>query len=143
MANPFSKLAELQARARAIKSSVILPSGNGANANSLDLALSRVAVAERNLEEARSAARAAARQSGVKISGLFSESLFVSRATAERWTDETRAESYEAGKTFAREEITRVMIESRGLNYEAEMKKIRAELAASRVAFEAEEAPPS
>jgi hypothetical protein len=127
MTNPFSKLAELQARARAIRSSVVVPTPNGVSSSSLDLALARCAAAEKNLEEARLAARTAARAAGRKAAGLFSDSQFVSRATAERWCDEARAEEFENGKAFAREEITRIMIESRGLNYENEMKKIRAE----------------
>jgi hypothetical protein len=137
MTNPFSKLAELQARARAMKSSVIVPSGNGASGNSLALALSRVAAAEKNLEEARSTARATARGAGKTISGLFSESQFVGRGTAERWTDAARSEGFENGKAFAREEITRVMMQSRGLDYETEMKKIRAEQAANTVKWKA------
>jgi hypothetical protein len=92
MANPL--LDVLRARANAIKSKsgVIVPSGNGVNANSLDLALARCATAEANLESARAAARTVARSAGVKISGLFSESQFVMRGTAERWADEARAE---------------------------------------------------
>jgi hypothetical protein len=85
MTNPFSKLAELQARARAMTSSVIVPSGNGRATDPVALALARVSTAERNLEEARSAARAAARAAGQKVSGLFSDSQFVGRGTAERW----------------------------------------------------------
>jgi hypothetical protein len=54
------------------------------------LAAARVAVerAEQALEGARAQVRAAARREGVKISGLFSESQFIQRATGERWRDE-------------------------------------------------------
>jgi hypothetical protein len=98
MANPFSKLAELQARARAIKSGASsVPTVNGESTSSLALGLARCAAAEANLESARVTARAAARREGVKISGLFSESQFVMRGTAERWTDEARAEGHEQG----------------------------------------------
>jgi hypothetical protein len=97
MTNPFSKLAELQARARAVTSGVIVPSSNGANADPVDMALGRVATAEANLESARAAARTVARSAGVKISGLFSESQFVGRGTAERWADEARAEGRDQG----------------------------------------------
>jgi hypothetical protein len=89
MTNPFSKLAELQARARALKPGVSsVPTLNGASTSSLAFALARVAAAEANLESARVTARAAARQEGVKIVGLFEGSQFVWRATAERWRDE-------------------------------------------------------
>jgi hypothetical protein len=125
--SPFSKLAALYAR---------VPSSNGGNTNSLDLALSRVSVAERNLEEARAATRAAAKREGVKLSGLFS-GQFIMRSTGERWADEARAEGHEAGKAFAREEIIKIMMKSKGLDYETEMKKIRAEQAANTVKWEA------
>jgi hypothetical protein len=89
MTNPFSKLAELQARARALKPGVSsVPTVNGESTSSLAFALARVAAAEANLESARVTARAAARQEGVKIVGLFEGSQFVWRATAERWRDD-------------------------------------------------------
>jgi hypothetical protein len=95
-----SLLAELQRRAQAIKSgrvAVPVPTYNGANTNSLDLALARCAAAEENLESARASARAVAKAQGVKISGLFSESRFIRRESGERWADEARAEGHEQG----------------------------------------------
>jgi hypothetical protein len=47
MTNPFSKLAELQARARAMTSSVIVPSGNGRATDPVALALARVSTISR------------------------------------------------------------------------------------------------
>jgi hypothetical protein len=77
-------------RARASVPSV---GGNGAG-GSVSFALERVAVAEKNLQAARGAARVAARQAGVDTAGLFSEGMFVARSTAERWRDE----GFEAGR---------------------------------------------
>jgi hypothetical protein len=86
--NPFSGLAALRSRA-----SVPSFGGNGAG-DSVNLALQRVAVAERNLQAAREGARSAARQAGVDLVGLFSEGAFIARATGERWRDE----GFEAGR---------------------------------------------
>jgi hypothetical protein len=86
--SPFADLAARLMSSRASASSV---SGNGAG-GSLSLALERVAVAEKNLQAAREAARAAARHAGVDLVGLFSEGAFIARATGERWRDEARRE---------------------------------------------------
>jgi hypothetical protein len=59
---------------------------------SLELARVRVAKAEAELESARAVMRTAAKAAGVKLGGIFAESLFVSRATSERWADEARDE---------------------------------------------------
>jgi hypothetical protein len=115
-----------------------VPSGNGVTANSLDLALNRVRTAEENLESARAAARTAAKADGVKLEGLFSESRFVNRSWAERIADERGAESFQNGKEFAREEIIKIMMRSRGLDYTTEMRKIQTESAA-RMAYLNEE----
>jgi hypothetical protein len=66
--------------------------GSNGTGGSVTFALERVAVAEKNLQAAREAARAAARKAGVDLAGLFSESAFVARSTAERWRDEARRE---------------------------------------------------
>jgi hypothetical protein len=92
MANPFLDVLRARANALKSKSGVIVPSGNGVNANSLDLALARCATAEANLESARATARAAAKASSVPIAGLFQSSRFVNRSWAERIADEARAE---------------------------------------------------
>jgi hypothetical protein len=75
--SPFAKLAALYSR-------------NGASTNSLDLALSRVTIAERNLEEARSTARVVARREGVPLANLFGKTQFIARSSGERWADEAR-----------------------------------------------------
>jgi hypothetical protein len=67
--------------------------GNGAG-GSVNLALERVAVAEKNLQAAREAARAAARQAGVSLDGLFASGAYIARSTGERWRDE----GFEAGR---------------------------------------------
>ena len=59
-------------------------------------ALARVEAAEQALEAARAQAKAAARREGRSVSGLFAEGRFVSRATAEKWTDEARREGERA-----------------------------------------------
>ena len=58
----------------------------------LELARSRVAKCESDLTAAREQMRAAADKAGLKRGGLFAESLFVSRARAEEWCDQARAE---------------------------------------------------
>jgi hypothetical protein len=73
------------------RASVPSVGGNGAG-GSVSFALERVAVAEKNLQAAREAARAAARKAGVDLAGLFSESAFIARATGERWRDAGRRE---------------------------------------------------
>jgi hypothetical protein len=102
-----SKLAELVARAAQIKAQGTAARGNGVShlhavppavdGMMLDVALSKVADAEKALEAARSAARAAARAAGQKVSGLFSGSQFVNRSWAERIADEAREEGHEQG----------------------------------------------
>ena len=92
--SPFARLAALYSRG---------PS-NGASTNSLDLALSRVAVAEKNLEEARSAARVAARRAGVSGSYLFEATSFIPRSTGHRWRDE----ALEQGKAERTQLLIRV-----------------------------------
>jgi hypothetical protein len=103
-----SKLAELIAKAEQIKAHGTAARGNGVSrlhavptlavdGMMLNVALSKVAEAERVLEAARSAARAAARAAGQKVSGLFSGSQFVNRSWAERIADEARAEGHEQG----------------------------------------------
>jgi hypothetical protein len=67
---------------------------------SLAVALDRFRAAEESLDNAREAARQAARRESKKTSALFSGSKFVSRVSAENWTDEARAEGESAG--FAR-----------------------------------------
>jgi hypothetical protein len=114
--SPFVKLAALQSR---------VPSSNSGNANAVDFALSRVSIAERNLAEARDAARVAARQSGVPLANLFGKTQFVARSSGERWADEARAEGHAAGKQCAYEEVTRVFCNMRGVSYEAEMARAK------------------
>jgi hypothetical protein len=103
-----TKLTELIARAAQIKAQGMAARGNGVShlhavqspavdGMMLDVALSKVADAEKVLEAARSAARAAARAAGQKVSGLFSGSQFVNRSWAERIADEARAEGHEQG----------------------------------------------
>jgi hypothetical protein len=66
-----------------------LPSLGG---TTLAAALAGVERAEQALEAARALARAAARREGKSVRNLFSEGRFVSRASAERWCDQARAE---------------------------------------------------
>ena len=71
---------------------------NGSNGSagppsaSLSLLRERVAVSEKNLQDAREAMISAAAKVGIKRGGIFSESLFVPRATAEIWCDRSREE---------------------------------------------------
>jgi hypothetical protein len=65
-----------------------LPSLGGAP--SLAAALAGVERAEEMLKAARTVARAAARREGKGIDGLFSESFFIKRSTAEAWSDKSR-----------------------------------------------------
>jgi hypothetical protein len=64
---------------------------------SLAVALDRFRAAEESLDNAREAARQAARREGKKTSGLFAGGLFVSRANMEKMVDEARAEGDSAG----------------------------------------------
>jgi hypothetical protein len=82
----------------------VMPSIGSANV-SLAVALDRFRAAEENLDNAREAARQAARREGKKTSGLFAGGLFVSRASAEKWTDEARAEGDSAGFERGREHV--------------------------------------
>jgi hypothetical protein len=97
------KLAALIARAEQIKTQGTAARGNGVSrlhvapspavdGMMLNVALGKVADAEKALEAARCAARAAARAAGQKVSGLFSGSQFVQRSWAERIADEAREE---------------------------------------------------
>jgi hypothetical protein len=54
-------------------------------------ALQRVDAAEQALADARSQAKAAARRENKPVASLFGESRFVSRASAERWCDQSRS----------------------------------------------------
>jgi hypothetical protein len=73
-----------------------LPFRNGGSVPSiggvptLDVALVAVERAEEMLKAARTVARAAARREGEGIDGLFSESFFIKRSTAEAWSDKAR-----------------------------------------------------
>jgi hypothetical protein len=107
--SPFVKLAALQSR---------VPSNNGGSTDPVALALARCAAAEENLENARGAARAAARSAGKKISGLFSESAFIRRESGERWADEAAGRAHAEGKQAAYEELTRVFCRINGVDYE-------------------------
>jgi hypothetical protein len=74
--------------------------GNGSvpsiGGTSLTAALAEVERCERALESARTQARAQARREGKSVRNLFGESRFVSRASAERWTDQARSEGEKA-----------------------------------------------
>ena len=74
---------------------------------SLAAALAVVERAELALEAARSQAKAAARREGRSVSGLFAEGRFVSRATAEKWTDEARNQGFSAGHRFLSDALSR------------------------------------
>jgi hypothetical protein len=106
--SPFAKLAALYSRGP----------NNGASTNSLDLALSRVTVAEKNLEEARSTARAAARREGMRIDGLFGKCSFIRRETGERWADEAAERAHAEGKQLAYCELTKIFCDMNGVDYE-------------------------
>jgi hypothetical protein len=66
--------------------------GGATTITGLELARSRVAKCESDLAAAREQMRGAAKAAGVKLGGLFAESLFVSRARAEEWCDTARDE---------------------------------------------------
>jgi hypothetical protein len=103
-------------------------SSNGAQSSSvtsLAFVRRRVAGAEAELEAAREAMRVAAAKAGIERAGLFSESLFVGRGTAERWTDEARAEGHEAGKRCAYEETTRAFCLINGHDFDAVMAQVK------------------
>jgi hypothetical protein len=126
----FDSFVEIARRMASIKSHQGVSNGAQSSVTTLAFVRLRVAKAEAELESAREAMRIAADKAGIERAGLFAESLFVGRATAEKWTDQARSEGYEAGKELAREEIIRVMMRSKGLDYDTEMRKIRAESAA-------------
>jgi hypothetical protein len=65
-----------------------VPSIGGAP--TLVVALAAVERAEEMLKAARTVARAAARREGESVDGLFSESFFIKRSTAEAWSDRAR-----------------------------------------------------
>jgi hypothetical protein len=73
--------------------------GNGSvpsiGGTSLASALAEVARAEAGLAAARALARSAAKREHVAVRGLFENSRFVLRETAERWTDQARREGEE------------------------------------------------
>jgi hypothetical protein len=91
----------------------LVPFRNGASVPSfggtptLASALAGVERAEAQLEAARAQAKAAARREGRGVSGLFAEGRFVSRATAEKWTDEARNEGWRAGHNFLSDVLSR------------------------------------
>jgi hypothetical protein len=112
----FSKLAALYSR--------VTPS-NGGGSSSLSLTLDRVAVAERNLDEARTAARAAAKREGVSLANLFGETQFIARSSGERWRDEAAARSHAEGKQEAYCELTKIVCNVNGVDYEDAMAQAR------------------
>jgi hypothetical protein len=96
---------------------------------SLASALAGVERAEQALEAARSAAKAAARREGKGVRHLFAEGRFVSRASAERWTDTARQEG--------RNEVIDSMLEARGLDPKKERARIAAESESFGVTWDA------
>jgi hypothetical protein len=124
----FDSFLEAAKRAAMVKGN-----GNGAHGALRDTTMlfsrQRVAKAEAELEAAREAMRNAADKAGIPRANLFSESLFVARSSAEKWTDEAAARSHAEGKQAAYEEVTRAFCHMRGVSYEREMKLIRAGIA--------------
>jgi len=87
--SPFADIARAQAGHGGVTH--LHTSVNRTLSATLDIALDRVATAEKVLEAARSDARSAARRAGVSLSHLFGECSFIKRETGERWRDEARA----------------------------------------------------
>ncbi|MGB8901320.1 MAG: hypothetical protein WCC90_19720, partial [Methylocella sp.] len=61
--------------------------------NTPEATMQRVEAAERQLENARREAKKAFVNAGRDVSGMFAESVFVLRKTAERWRAEAKAEA--------------------------------------------------
>jgi hypothetical protein len=89
---------------------------------SLASALAAVAQAEDVLATARAVAKSAARRAGKGVKNLFSDGRFVSRASAERWTDSARSAGFNAGMS----QMTDMIIRAQG----DDPPKVRAEMAA-------------
>jgi hypothetical protein len=70
--------------------------------SSLQAALARVRGAEQALTVAREEARAAARRAAVSLSGLFSDTEYVPRNTADRWVSEARLDGANAVEHLAK-----------------------------------------
>jgi hypothetical protein len=105
---------------------------NGSGGASLALPRQRLERAEAELEAARAAMRSAADVAGIKRSGLFSGSAFVSRGTADDW--------YEAGLKEGRREVTDALMEMRGLDPKVGRARRKTESEERRVLLKAETA---